>query len=391
MIAAILNILLGITVMILCIPVMILLVQIICAIIYRAKPKNWSALKRPSIVVLMPAHNESLVIAKPIEAILKQLTHQDRLLVVADNCTDDTADIARGLGAGVVERSHQELRGKGYALDFGCQHLRESPPEVVIIIDADCMVAEGVIGQLAKACISEKRPIQALYLMESPLGSSLKMRVAEFAWHVKNKVRPLGAKTLNLPCQLMGTGMAFLWQDLCNINLATGHIVEDMKMGVDLARLNKAPSFLPEALVTSSFPVSEHATTSQRTRWEHGHLGLIFSEVPKLMIEAIRAGNFQMLGMACDLLIPPLTMLVMLCLATFLVCVFLATKMVFFLSGIMLVALLVAVLSAWIFFGQGVISFKELCYVPMYILAKIPLYIKFFINRQKEWIRSDRD
>lgn len=63
--------------------------------------------------------------------------------MVADNCTDDTARLASAAGAEVIERHDALLRGKGYALDFGVRHLAQQPPDVVIVVDADCQVAEG--------------------------------------------------------------------------------------------------------------------------------------------------------------------------------------------------------------------------------------------------------
>src|SRR5262249_4132841 len=159
----------------------------------------------------------------------------DRLVVVADNCTDDTATIAAAAGAEVVERRDPLRVGKGFALDAGVRHLGASPPNVVIIIDADCHLSAGTIGQPATACIASRRPVPALYLMTSPDRASLNYSVAEFAWLLKNWIRPLGLARLGLPCQLMGTGMAFPWAVIRDANLATGHIVEDMRLGLELS------------------------------------------------------------------------------------------------------------------------------------------------------------
>ena len=93
---------------------------------------------RSRLAVLVPAHDEGAVLLQTIADIQMQLRPGDRLLVVADNCADDTAGIARAAGAEVVERHDPDKRGKGYALDFGIRHLALDPPEVVIIIDADC-------------------------------------------------------------------------------------------------------------------------------------------------------------------------------------------------------------------------------------------------------------
>ena len=377
---------------ILMLPVFVFLLQILAAIfLAKPLPMTQQAANRLTITVLMPAHNESLVIAQTIQSILPQMNSQDQLLVVADNCNDGTAAIARNLGATVIERTNLHERGKGYALDYGLQHLKANPPQVVLIIDADCMVENDAINKLASACMIYQRPIQALYLMESQPSPSLKARIAEFAWLVKNKVRPLGFKALGLPCQLMGTGMAFLWEDIIKVNLASGHIVEDMKLGVDFSRMNKAPLFLPEALLTSVFPPTAEATNTQRTRWEHGHLSMILTEAPSLFFEAIKTKNSQMLGLALDLIVPPLVALVLSSIAILIVSFVCSIKLALVLSTILLLTLVSAVLLAWGVFGRNIISFKQLCYAPIYALVKIPIYIKFFLNRQVEWVRSKRD
>lgn len=368
-----------------------ILVQVVFACFYKQKDLALDDKRLLKVAILMPAHNEALVIQQPIESILSQLKEEDRLIVIADNCTDDTASIARSLGASVIERSDEVNRGKGYALDFGLNHLQSNPPDILVIVDADCIVQAESIDLLAQECFQQQHPIQALYLMESQPNPSLKARIAQFAWIVKNKVRPMGFNALGLPCQLMGTGMAFLWEHINQANLASGHIVEDMKLGTDLAAMNKAPKFFPQAIVTSVFPPSDAATNTQRARWEHGHLSVILNESPKLIFGAIKRFDLQMLGMALDLLVPPLAMLTLLCGLVFVFSMLLDEQLIKIISTSLMASLFLAVFLAWLMFGRHVISFKQLCYAPIYALIKIPLYIKFFLNRQVEWVRSKRD
>lgn len=375
-------------------PVLVLFLQVLLACLpVRVKPAP--SIARPRVAVLVPAHNESSVIVATLGSILPQLQAGDRLLVVADNCSDDTAASARAAGAEVVERSNQQQRGKGYALDFGVQHLASDAPEVMIIVDADCHVREGAITDLANCCVESGRPTQALYLMHAPLGAGLKVRIAEFAWQVKNLVRPAGWARVGLPCQLMGSGMAFAWRDLVLIDLASGHIVEDLKMGLDFCRSGKSPLFCPEARVSSFFPRSDEGLSTQRTRWEHGHLGVILSEAPKLLVESIRHRNWSLLAMTLDLLVPPLALLTLLAVASFAM-----TWFWFVLSGLLLPALIASsavallgatILLAWGRFGREVISFTTLLYAPFYALKKIPLYVSFLFKRQVDWVRSKRD
>jgi cellulose synthase/poly-beta-1,6-N-acetylglucosamine synthase-like glycosyltransferase len=117
-----------------------------------------------------------VVIGSTLEKLTPALKKQDRLLVVADNCNDATAEIARARGATVIERHDIERKGKGYALDYGLQFIESDPPDVVVIIDADCTVYEDAIALM--------QPIQATYLMIRPKNSqSSKDFVSQFSQH----------------------------------------------------------------------------------------------------------------------------------------------------------------------------------------------------------------
>lgn len=386
--------LLGLVAVAILLPSLVLFAQVLLACLpVRAHPALDT--KRPRVAVLVPAHNEGSIIHSTLASVGPQLLAHDRLLVVADNCTDDTAQLARMAGAEVVERHNDALRGKGYALDFGVRHLAQDAPEVVIIVDADCQVGEGAIDLLARRCLEAARPAQALYLMRAPVGAGLKVQIAEFAWRVKNLVRPRGWVRLGWPCQLMGSGMAFPWRDLAAADLANGHLVEDLKLGLDFCRAGKPPVFCPAAQVTSQFPVSQEGLSSQRTRWEHGHLGVIVAEVPKLLSSALAGRNWPLLAMTLDLLVPPLALLVLALMVV--VCVCWLAALLFGISAPAwiatgaLVMLGVAVLLAWGRFSRELIPFSVLLYAPFYAARKIPLYLGFLIKRQVDWVRSKRD
>jgi len=390
----IVNILLIILAAILLVPVLVLFTQVLLSVLFKVKSRQLTT-RRPSIAVIIPAHNEHLLIESTVTSVLSQLNQGDRVIVVADNCTDNTASKARTAGAEVLERFNQQERGKGYALDFGVRACAENPPEVVIIIDADCLVGAKSLYKLSATCLATGRPVQSLYLMKSPKGAGLKTRIAEFAWLVKDLVRPSGYAILGLPCQLMGTGMAFLWKDISTANLASGHIVEDLQLGIDFCRTGKPPLFLPEALVTSEFPISTEGLSQQRTRWEHGHLGVILSEAPSLFAEAVLKRNLNLLALSLDLIVPPLALLTLL-----IVAIFALSSLLYFISGLIfplwlastsLLLLGIAVMLAWAKFGYQVISLVSLCYAPIYALLKIPVYLNFLVKRQVNWVRSKRD
>jgi len=388
------DVLLTVLAMILLLPIAVFFTQVIFSALLKLKEKV-TTVTRPSFAVIVPAHNEQVLIQSTIASILPQLTSKDRLIVVADNCNDETAKKARDAGAEVIERFNLDARGKGYALDFGVRHCAKAPPEVVVIVDADCHVEPNALVKLATTCVEFGRPVQALYLMKSPAGAGLKTKIAEFAWLVKNLVRPSGYAVLGLPCQLMGTGMAFSWEDISKANLASGHIVEDLKLGIEFSQADKPPLFLKSALVTSVFPTNTEGLTGQRTRWEHGHLGVILSEAPTLFAEALRKLNLNLFLLALDLIVPPLALLSLL-----IVGIFILSTIFYVVSGLLLPLALsslgllmlgIAVLVAWARFGQQVISLASLCYAPIYALLKIPVYLNFFVKRQVNWVRAKRD
>ncbi|MBA3697196.1 MAG: glycosyltransferase, partial [Methylotenera sp.] len=283
-----------------------------------------------------------------------------------------------------------------YALDYGMRYLEQNQtPEVVIIVDADCLIQADTLSRLASLAVQKNRPVQALYLMYSPPNASLKTKIAEFAWAVKNWARALGYHQLGLPCQLMGTGMAFPWGLIQRANLASGHIVEDLKLGLELAEEGHAPLFCPEAVVTSVFPINNEGVKSQRTRWEHGHLGMMATEGPALLLKSLATFNLGMLMLVLDLCVPPLALLTLLVLMLSVAGLLLATatSALFpgLLAGLLLVFLGVTILLAWIKFGRSILSLASLGYAPIYMLGKIPLYLKFLVRRQVEWVRSKRD
>jgi cellulose synthase/poly-beta-1,6-N-acetylglucosamine synthase-like glycosyltransferase len=394
MIISVVQVVLLLGLALLAVPVLVLLVQVVSA---RRRVSSVIDLspQRPRIAVLVPAHNEAGGISEVVQGIVRQLGSADRVLVVADNCSDETAQIARAAGAEVTERFHDELRGKGYALDHGVAHLAADAPEVVIIVDADCYLGEQALDTLARRCVRTGRPVQALYLMHTPEGAGPMRKIAEFAWLVKNWVRPLGFHQLGLPCQLMGTGMAFTWQQIGRADLATGHIVEDMKLGVDLAEAGEPALFCPQAMVYSYFPSSDSGIETQRTRWEHGHLSVIQSYVPRLLGGALRRGSAALAGLALDLSVPPLALLVMLVasawLLTALFWVGLGTVLPVMVASVLVACIAGAVLLAWSGYGREVITLGELMGAFGYVARKLPLYFKFLFNRQVAWVRSKRD
>ncbi len=350
---------------------------------------------RQRVAVLVPAHNESSGLLPTLANIQNQLLPDDRLLVVADNCSDDTAMVAKAGGAEVVERNDPTKRGKGYALDWGMRHFSSDPPEIFIIVDADCRLAIGAIDNLALTCAMTGRPIQARYLMTAPVYSQINHQVAEFSWRVKNWLRPLGLHALKLPCQLMGTGMAFPWKVISSADLGNAHLVEDMQLGLDLTLAGYPPLFCPSASVTSEFASSVTGAGTQRKRWEQGHLDTILRNAPRLMAIAIWRRDWSLLAITLDLAVPPLSLLGSLVLGTFgfsLMCaIFSHSLMALAVSTASLLTFTLAGFLAWLKCGRDVLPASALLLVPSYAFRKLSIYGQFLSGKiDSQWTRTDR-
>lgn len=347
------------------------------------------------VAVLVPAHNESVHVLPTLRCLQSQLQPGDRLVVIADNCQDDTAALARSTGAEVLERQHASQRGKGYALAFGIEALRGAPPDLLIVVDADCTVSAGGIQALARRCMQTHSPVQMLDLMVAPQGAGLRTRMLEFAWLVKNQVRPLGSFRLGRACHLMGTGMALPWDLAASARLATGHIAEDMKLGVDMAIAGRPTQFLVQAQITSEFPLDANVARTQKTRWEHGHLQTLREELPRLLTAFVQRPRAATLVLAMDLVIPPLALYflsVVVSLALFALGSYWSAALLPALGIAMAgaAALFVAITLAWYQHGSHLLSLRELLTVPLYAAWKLPVYVAYFLKRKSGWTKTER-
>jgi len=350
----------------------------------------------PTLAVLVPAHNEAAFIRATLNSLAGQVRSSDRLVVIADNCTDATASIARACGVTVVERFEPNpmLRGKGYALDFGLRAIAAEPPDVVVTVDGDCIVAPGAIAQIANQAHQTLRPVQATYLMHPPKHPTPRDDISALAVVVKNQVRPLGLSHLGLPNLLTGSGMAFPWRVIQQTCLAGSKTCDDMQTSIDLAIAGYPPTFCPQARITGRL-MANQAAFNQRSRWEHGHLEMFTTQVPRLVLEAVRQRRVDLLALALEVAVPPLALLVM---AWFGMAI-LATGTGFLtgswlsaiglaIGGIMLTA---GVVGSWWKFGRAYLSPLQLLSIPFYALWKVPLYLGYVLKPQARWLKTERD
>lgn len=379
------------------IPVAVLLIEVLGALRPQQREdfEGDRAATAMRAAVIVPAHNESVGLIPTLDDVKSQLGADDRLVVVADNCTDDTATVAAAAGAEVLVRNDPARIGKGYAMGWALDHLKSSPPDAVLFVDADCRIEPGLLQQLKTASLRSGRPVQALFLMRSPEHSPINHSLAEFAWILKNQVRPLGLRSFNCPVQLMGTGMMFPWSVISTASLGGSHLVEDMKLGLDLAAMGRAPQFFPFGTVTSEFPMTVRGTESQRQRWVQGHLGTIWKSVPGLLWRSVFGRNRHLLVMTLDVLVPPLSLLALLIVAIFAVAIcaafFTDSWTAALIASANLMAFTFAIALAWRNYAHEVFRPSEILALGSFAFEKFMFYVRLLLGRTaSQWIRTDR-
>jgi cellulose synthase/poly-beta-1,6-N-acetylglucosamine synthase-like glycosyltransferase len=392
----------GVVIAIVCLPALLTFVWFleVLAGCFALRKKRTSPVAAPgtsnhTTTVLIPAHNEGPGILPTIRNVQAQLGPNDRILVVADNCTDDTATIVQASGVELTTRTDPARRGKGYALEFGLRHLGLNPPDIVVIMDADCRLGENALRYLSDSAKASGRPVQSLYFMLEPENAPPSNGVNIFAWRIKNWIRPLGLDLLGLPTQLFGTGMAFPLSLLLDRDLGNSRLAEDSALGIALASSGYPPLFMSEARGYSHFPASQAGSEQQRQRWEKGHLDNIVDLVPGALVKSLRDRNLGLAALAIDMAVPPLSLLVL----VMALCEILGG--IAFVLGAPTAALAIPSLStllvmfgtalAWTAVGRDVLSLRELLRLPLHAIQKLGSYYRIASGKATSaWIRTDR-
>jgi cellulose synthase/poly-beta-1,6-N-acetylglucosamine synthase-like glycosyltransferase len=284
----------------------------------RARTRSTPGSRRTRFVILVPAHNEGAVIADAVRS-LKQLAYDAHLFqvhVVADNCSDDTADIVRSLGCHVHERGDTVNPGKGPALNwlFDRVDASEFDFDVTVVVDADSIVDPEFLSAMDHAFANGAIVAQGFYSVREPEASAAAgLRFSALA--CRHHLRPLGRSRLGASVGLYGNGMAFE-RTVLRRRRWSGHLVEDAEFQMELL-LNDGVlvTYVPDARLEAEMPKSLEAATSQNARWERGRIEVARRYVPTLVHRLGRGPMRRRIAFVdaiADLLVPPLSVLVLL-------------------------------------------------------------------------------
>ena len=349
----------------------------------------------PRLAVLIPSHNEEAIVSGILQDVKSQVQENDRVIVIADNCVDTTAAVARSHGAEAFERFDENDRGKAYALRFALEKLEADPPEVVIIVDADCRISSDALAHLSSKAARLDRPVQGSYIFGEQQDGVASNNASSFTLWFKNHIRPLGSLRLGMPCQLTGSGMAFPWHVIRKVNVANQSLAEDTTLGLELAYAGHPPTFCPEARIDGHVPKEWGTLVQQRRRWEQGYLESILSNAPKMILRSITSFQPKLLWAAFDLCIPPLALLGMIWAGLAVLAILMAWFGGGYLPAILLgggaVLMGASLVLGWLVHCRDKVPAKVILAMPWFLVRKVAIYASLLLKREKVWLRTERD
>lgn len=340
---------------------------------------------------VVPAHNESAGIAATVSSLLK-VDYPGGLfdvVVVADNCNDDTAEQARRAGATVLERTNAELRGKGYALEYAFSAL---PPEVdaVVVIDADTLVSPNILRAFCARRELGAEALQADYAVRNP-DASWRTRLMAIAFGSFHIVRSRARERLGLSCGLRGNGMCFSAALLKKVPHHAFSVVEDVEYGLRLGEAGYRVFYADEAHVYGEMVSKAGASSSQRRRWEEGRRELVRLHARRMLGVALQQRRRVPLDLALDLVIPPLSRLAGLAVLGWLLALGFGLPLSRVLFGSCVLAIVLYVLRGWAVSGTGLRGLGTLLLSPLYVIWKLGLRLRRSPSATKTWVRTKRE
>jgi 1,2-diacylglycerol 3-beta-glucosyltransferase len=358
-------------------------------------PGSWPA-PRARFAVMVPAHDEELLIQRTVGSLLAVDYPPEMFTVhvIADNCTDSTAERARALGATVHERVAADERGKGYALRWLFARLLPDPAagDAFVIVDADSVVNRGFLRALDQRLTRGAPAIQAygtVLNIEASWGTALRY----IAFALLHYLRPLGRKLFHGSAGLKGNGMCFSRALLEGMDWGAFSVTEDLQFHLDVLLKGQSVEFAPDAVVWSEMPGSLQGAYAQNVRWETGRLELAESYVPRLLRAAIARRSMIMFDAAMESIVPPFSVTFAAAVAALLAALLWGTPLVIGLAAFTVFGqVLYTLVGLWLAAAPAKV-FLSLLYAPFYVVWKLLMWAPMVIgkrHRSREWVRTAR-
>lgn len=363
---------------------------------WRAPRRTTARLSEPStrFVVLIPAHNEEQLLPQTLTS-LQRLAYPPELFeihVIADNCSDASAEVARAYGAIAHERFDQERRGKGYALNWMLERLEQLQLEydALLILDADTQVSEQFLSVMDARIARGQRVIQGYYaVLLNQQSWSIGLRSAAFS--VLHYLRPQARMLLGGSAGLKGNGMVFR-REIAQAYRWSNSLTEDIEFHMQLLLAGERVMFAPDATLWAEMPDQLATAQSQNERWEKGRMEMITQYVPGLLSRSLKKRDFRLADAAIEQLIPPFSIFAGLSVVAAGLAFALRSRLGIILACFNLVGQFFYILSGLLLVKAPASVYRSLLFAPFFVLWKIWIYIRLLLGRKpRNWIRTVRN
>lgn len=354
----------------------------------RPKPPPPATAETPFIAIVVPAHNEAEIIADTVGKILACDYPRDKfsLTVVADNCQDDTAGLAKKAGAIVLERIDSVKRGKGHALAYALEALRGERVDAVLFMDADSSPEGDYLRVMASYLERGDQMIQGRYEVNEP-NRNWFTRLTSASFVLRNRWQFPACEVWGLTLPLRGSGMCFARALIYRLGWESHGLNEDLEMSLRLVRDKTPVAFAFRAVSRQFMPATPAMAKTQRQRWSAGEHNvrkiLLRREIP----DAVRRRDWRGAVSLALMAAPPFSL--QLCLAVFLL------LPGYFAGSLAWVFSLTVVALYAVYFFLGIerldkLGLTAVAMLPVFALWRVGIYLAAAVKKPGEWIRTSR-
>lgn len=358
--------------------------------------KNYSPVKKFALVIA--AHNEELVIAHIIDSLKLQNYPKELydIFVVADNCTDNTSKIAQEHGAIVYNRTNNELKGKGFALEWMFEKIFEMGTnyDAISIFDADNIVSSNYLAEMNKQLCKGHKVVQGYIDSKNPFDSWITCSYSIAFW-LSNRIFQLPRYYLGLSCGLCGTGFCVETSVLKKIGWGATCLTEDLEFTMKLALNDMKVAWAHNAVVYDEKPLTLKQSWNQRKRWMQGHADCASRFLGALFKKAIKEQNLVAFDCALYLFQPIRFIFIGLITVMMWIQMLYPTSPFFSLKYVFPVEVWNIFVILQFFYGPLVILSEKkfnariilgFILYPFYCLTWVPITIEGFLSKDnKEW------
>ena len=246
----------------------------LCSLV-KLKDKPYKENKNHKFMAIIPAHNEEAVIGNLVDSLKKQNYDKELydIYVIADNCTDNTAKIAKEKGAIVYKRFDSTQKTKGAALNwFLQQKIKENADyDAFFVFDADNIVDENFIVNMNKKLCQGEDVVQGYRDIKNPTDNWISAGYALFYWTL-HRFYHLARYNIGLSPLLNGTGFMVKFDVIKPQGWDTETLTEDIEFSLKRIIAGKKLGWATDAIVYDEQPVGFKQSWSQRSRWTVGHI-----------------------------------------------------------------------------------------------------------------------